>query len=74
MTVPACLQSFCILGLKCSVINPEMGLERSESSQTVVVFLPGGGKGAQPYCRQPWSLYLPQDVSVLYCAFRAAPL
>lgn len=44
MSVPACLQSFCIFGLKCSVVNPEVGMERSGSRQPVVVFLPGGGK------------------------------
>lgn len=74
MAVPACLQSFCILGLKCSVINPEVGVERSEGRQAVVVFLPGGGKRAQTYCRGLSSLYLPQDVSVLYCAFRVISL
>lgn len=75
MSVPACLQSFCIFGLKCSVVNPEAGMERSGSRQPVVVFLPGGGKKrAQPYCSEPSSLYLPQNVSVLYCAFRVIPL
>lgn len=74
MAEPAQLQRFCILGLKRSVINPEVGLERSGSSQAVMVFLPGGGKRAQPYCREPSRLHLPQDISVLYCAYRVIPL
>lgn len=47
---------------------------RSGSSQPAVVFLPGGGKRAQPYCKKPSSLYLPRDISVLHCALRANPL
>lgn len=74
MAVPASLQSFCIFGLKCSVINPEVWVERSGSSQPVVVCLPGGGKRARPYCREPSSLYLPQDRSILYSVFRVIPL
>lgn len=74
MAVPACLQSFCVSGFKCSIINPTVVVERSESRQPVVVFLPGGGERAQLYCREPSSLYLPQDICVLRCAFRVVPL
>lgn len=74
MAVLPCLQSFCIFRLKCSVINLEVGRERSESNQPVVVFLPGGGKRAQPYSREPSGLYLPQDISVLYSAYQVTPL
>lgn len=59
VAVPACLQSFCVSGCKCSIINRKVVVERSESSQPVVVFLPGGGERAQLYCREPSSLYLP---------------
>lgn len=74
MAVPACLQSFCIFGLKISVVNPEQGVERSKSRRPVVVFLLGGGKRAQPWCKEPSDIHLPQDVSVLRCAFRLFPL
>lgn len=53
MAVPAYLQNFGIFGLKCSVVNPEVGVEKSGSNQLVVVFLPEGEKRAQPYCRDP---------------------
>lgn len=33
MSVPACLQSFCIFGLKCSVVNPEVGNGEEAGSQ-----------------------------------------